>query len=242
MNVVSPPNSPGHEHAELEVSKQRHSRTVVPLNQTHDIVKACECLNKAFAYSPANDYLMKKFFNVPIQEKCSKERINSMLAYHLHLYDDYGAEIVEANNYDAVAVWTTPKSHFAQDKTNDPVFNQIFFDLLGDKTKEVLPPGVGYYYLFIIGKDLTHPEIRGSIRKIFETYKARADAENCAMVLEAITPKAKSVYEYFGFKNYLDFQYGQNEVDSEGNYDPHGEGFTGHLMIYYKDELPGALP
>lgn len=241
MSVISPPVSPG-EEASSQINKERHSRTVIPLNQTHDLEKASKCLDKAFADSPANDYLMKKFFNVPITDKCSKERVNSMLKYFLHLYDDFSAEVVEANNFDAVAVWTTPKTHFHQSETNDPKFNDVFFTQLGRRTKELLPPGIGYYYLFIIGKDLTHPEIRGSVRAIFDSYKKRADEENCAMVLEAISDKAKSVYEYFGFRNYLDFYFGQNEVDSKGNYDPNGEGFKGHLMIYYKDEIPGALP
>ena len=211
------------------------------MNRTDDIVKAGECLAKAFADSPANDYLMKKFFNISMQEKCSKGRMNAILAYFLNLYLDFGGEIVEANDFDAVAVWTTPKSHFHQSETNDPAFNKIFFESLGNKMKEVIPKDVGYYYLFIIGKDLTHPEVRGSVRKIFDSYKERADEENCAIVLEAISEKAKAVYEYFGFKNYLDFNFGKNEVDATGKYDPNGEGFTGYLMIYYKNELPGAI-
>ncbi|CDO93273.1 unnamed protein product [Kluyveromyces dobzhanskii CBS 2104] len=240
MSIISPPVSPG-EAVASQPSKERHSRTVIPLNLTKDVERASKCLDKAFADSPANDYLMKKFFNVSVREPCSKARVNSMLKYFLHLYDDFGAEIVEANGFDAVAVWTTPKSHFHQNETNDAKFNDIFFTNLGRVTKSLIPEGVDYYYLFIIGKDLTHPEIRGSVRAIFDAYKKRADAENCAMVLEAISEKAKSVYEYFGFKNYLDFSFGQNEVDSNGNYDPNGEGFNAHLMIYYKNEIPGAI-
>ena len=88
---------------------------------------------------------------------------------------------------------------------------------------------------------MTQPEVRGSVRAIFETYKRKADQEGVALVLEAINEHAKSVYEYFGFKNYLTFCYGKGEVDSQGRPDPNGEGFTGYLMIYNKDELPGAV-
>lgn len=239
MNVVSPPSSP----KEVVLSEQKvcHSRTVVPLNITTDVFRAAECLRKAFKDSKANDYLLKKFFNIPLTENCSKQRLDSILLYYLTLYSDFGGEIVEANDFDAVAVWTTPGRHFHQAPTNDPAFNKVFFEDLEKRQKEVIPEGVGYYYLFIIGKDLTQPEVRGSVRKIFETYKQRADAENCALVLEAISDTAKSVYEYFGFKNYLTFNYGVNEADSNGKYDPTGEGFTAYFMLYYKDELPGAI-
>lgn len=218
-----------------------HSRTVVPINRTQDVERATKTLIKAFVDSPSNDYLMKKFFNLPIEEHVSKKRINSILHYFTALYADKGGEIVEANDFDAVAVWTGPGHHFHQDETNDEKFNKIFFDDLYKKREEVMPKGMDCYYLFILGKDLTHPEIRGSVRAIFDTYKKKADKEGVALVLEAISEHAKSVYEYFGFKNYLTFRYGQGEVDSRGRPDPNGEGFAGHLMIYYKDELPGAL-
>ena len=92
-----------------------------------------------------------------------------------------------------------------------------------------------YYYLFCIGRDPDDLKTKGSVRSIFEYYKERADRENVAICLEAISEKARSVYEYFGFKNYKTFKYGVGEVDSKGNFDKNGEGFTGYLMIYHKD-------
>lgn len=100
-----------------------------------------------------------------------------------------------------------------------------------------------YYYLFCIGRDPDDMTTKGSVRSIFEYYKERADRENVAICLEAISDKARSVYEYFGFKNYKTFKYGVREVDSKGQVDKNGEGFTGYLMIYHKnaDELFNKL-
>ncbi|SCU92629.1 LANO_0E01574g1_1 [Lachancea nothofagi CBS 11611] len=238
---ISPPASPLENMKTKPVVKLNpgHCRTVVPVNRTSDIERATLTLAKAFVDSKANDYLMKKFVNIPIDEPVSKMRINAVLHYFNTLYSDKGGEIVEANDFDAVAVWSAPGRHIDQDYTNDPAFNKIFFDDLHDKREAILQD-IDCYYLFIIGKDLTQPEVRGSVRAIFEHYKQKADAEGVALVLEAISEHAKSVYEYFGFKNYYTFTYGVGEVDSNGNPDPNGEGFVGYLMLYYKGDLPGA--
>ncbi|SCU93666.1 LAMI_0E15170g1_1 [Lachancea mirantina] len=238
--LITPPRSPmaGDKATSVE---SKHTRAVVPVNSTADILRATDTLAKAFKNCPANDYLMKKFFNLKIDEHVSKARINSILSYFNALYMDKGGEIVEANDFDAVAVWTAPGKHFHQDETNDAKFNKVFFDDLYEVRKRVLPSGLDCYYLFIIGKDLTKPEVRGSVRAIFDEYKRLADERGVALVLEAISDRAKSVYEYFGFKNYYTFHFGEGEVDSEGHVDPNGKGFVGYLMIYYKDELPGAI-
>ncbi|CAI4765633.1 BDH_1b_G0049560.mRNA.1.CDS.1 [Saccharomyces cerevisiae] len=112
---------------------------------------------------------------------------------------------------------------------------RFFFHDLTVRKHEVMPLGMDYYYLYAIGKDPSHPEIRGSVRKILEKYKTKADKANCALALEAISEHARSVYEYFGFKTYLVFQFGVGEVNSKGEPDPQGKGFTAYLMLYHKD-------
>lgn len=202
---------------------------------TNDVLKASSTLCKAFSQSAAGDYIMKKFFNISIQEPVSRKRIDAMIHYYTALYHDLEGEIIESNDYDAVALWSTPGKHLTSAKTNDPVFNKNFIEDLSARKKEVIPEDIGYYYLFMIGKDLSKPEIRGSVRAIFQEFKARADEKNCAIVLECISDHAKQVYEYFGFEDYLTFRYGVGEVNSKGEYDPNGEGFVGHLMFYHKD-------
>ena len=218
----------------LNMSKQ--------VNLTDDFEKAANCLSNAFLNSPSNDYLMKKFMNIPLSENCSKKRIKSILEYFCAFYHDNGAEIAEVEDFNTVSVYTTPKKHVEQWMTNDEVFNQIFFHDLHDLYDKYIPKGMGYYYLFIIGRDLLDvTKGKGNVRAIFESYRKRADEDNACIVLEAISEEAKQVYEYFGFKTYSKFNYGKNEVNGKGELDPNGEGFDAYLMIYHKSPLPGFI-
>ncbi|KOG99078.1 uncharacterized protein DI49_2416 [Saccharomyces eubayanus] len=207
----------------------------LPVNLTNDVERASRTLCKAFENSYANDYLMKKFFHIPIEEKVSRARINAIIHYYTTCYHDLDGEIAEANDFDAVGIWSRPGHHLPATLSDDESFNKIFFDDLTARKHEVMPEGMDYYYLYAIGKDLSHPEIRGSVRKILEEYKRKADKTNCALVLEAISEHARSVYEYFGFRTYLEFQFGAGEVNSECKPDPQGEGFTAYLMLYHRD-------
>ncbi|CCH58272.1 hypothetical protein TBLA_0A04790 [Henningerozyma blattae CBS 6284] len=206
-----------------------------PLQETSDVVRASRTLERAFAPSKSSDYLFKKFFNVPITEKCSRERIDAMIHYYTAMNHDLGAHITEVNNFDGAAIWTAPGQHLPAKPTNDPQFNDQFFTQTAICKKNVLPEGMDYYYLFMIGKDLSHPEIRGSARAILTDLTRRADEDNCAVILECISDHAKGVYEHFGFKSYLTYYFGVNEVNQDGLPDPKGTGFKADLMFYHKD-------
>lgn len=207
----------------------------VELSFTYDVDAVSRNMYAAFATEPANDFLMKKFFNVPTSEYCSPYRIHALMHLINSIYYDKGAELIQANNFHATAIWTNPDQPVDFPRTNDETFNSIFFDDLTQVKAKILPDGMKYYYLFCIGRDPNDMETKGSVRSIFEYYKERADRENVAICLEAINDHARSVYEYFGFKNYKTFRYGVGEVDENGALDPNGEGFTGYLMIYHKD-------
>lgn len=208
------------------------AHAVCILNKTTNGRRAAETLAIAFKNSPAFHFISKKILNIPLAEEVPTGTIitNIILPF---LDSPYG-EVSEVNNFDAVAVWSLPP-HVPKTRSNDVKFNKDFIDDLNRRIKQVIPKSINYYYLFCIGKNLNEKGIRGSVRKIFEEYKRRADEENCAIVLEAIAEHARSVYEYFGFRNYKTFKYGEGEVDSSGNCNSNGEGFTGYLMIYHKD-------
>lgn len=229
MSALTPPIQ------SVDVEESKHLRTILPLDSLEELDKAAKTLCKAFAKSPANDYLLRKFFKLSLDEPVSKCRLNSILTYFMAWYHDLGGEVVEANNFDAVGVWSVPGCHLPHTFSDDPEFNRIFFEDLDKRKSEVLPKNLDCYYLFIIGKDPTQHHVRGSVRKILQDYKQRADSEDCACVLEAISEHAKSVYEYFGYKVVQEFNFGKGEIDHRGRLDPNGEGFTAYLMVYYKD-------
>ncbi|CCF57780.1 hypothetical protein KAFR_0D01340 [Kazachstania africana CBS 2517] len=207
----------------------------VRLSFTKNLERLSNVIALAFEKMPCNDYLMRKFLNVPVTEPYSQYRVNAISNYLTAFYYDNGAELVQANDFHAVAIWTTPKTPVNMPRTNDEKFNQVFFDELGQIKERLIPKEIQYYYLFVIGRDPNDSVTKGSVRSIFEYYIDRADKENAAIALEAISESAKKVYEYFGFKNYKTFQYGVGEVDSQGVVDSNGQGFTGYLMVYHKD-------
>ncbi|CCK72687.1 uncharacterized protein KNAG_0L00640 [Huiozyma naganishii CBS 8797] len=233
--------SPKHESARLETGTKNVGKTAgpqggVPLSLTDDVDRASETLYAAFADQPANDYMMRKLFGIPLDERFSAARINGAQHYMNAWYHDHGAEVVEANDFNAVAIFTVPGHHATPPRSGDPTFDSVFYDQLDAAKREAIRGTNGYYYLYVVGRDPRDTRTRGSVRAIFDAYKDRADCEGCAIVLEAINERARRVYEYFGFRTCLTFQFGQGEVNSAGELDAQGEGFTAYLMVYLPEQ------
>ena len=208
------------------------STPTMSVQRIDSIDRAVETLLKAFHKCPSNNFLNSKFCDVPLEAPQEDPELADELTKGVIMYYyNHDAEIVQAGDYDAVAIWTVPGKPVPVDRTKDAKFNEIFIDQSQRMKEQVIPKGMPYYYLFMIGKDLKSGK-RGAVRAIFEKYIARAEAEGAALVLEAIAEHAREVYEYFGFRTYLTMNYGRGEVDSEGNVDPNGEGHKAYLMIY----------
>lgn len=197
-----------------------------------DIERACTTLLRAFDNCPSNNYLNCKMQNVPLEIPLqSTEKAEQLTRNIIMHYINNGAEVVQANDYNTVAIWTTPEHPVPVARSADESFNKIFFDDLQKVKENTLPRGMKYYYLFIIGRDPDQPS-NGAVRAIFDHYIALAKQTNNALVLEAISDHARDVYQHIGFKNYKTFKYGVNEVDTNGSINPNGNGHTGYLMIY----------
>lgn len=208
-----------------------------PLQPAKDITRASRTLEIAFSKSKSSVYLFKKFLDIPVEEQTSSFRNDAIIHYFTTTFYDKGAHVYEVNDYDGVTIWCEPGKYLAPFSINDPVFEKQFSTIPNEIKKQVIPEGIDYYYLFMIGKDLDHPEVRGSARALLTDLTKRADKDGNAVVLECISDHAKSVYEYFGFKSYLTYYFGQHEVDAEGLPDKSGkfEGFKADLMFYHRD-------
>ncbi|GMM56215.1 hypothetical protein DAKH74_028310 [Maudiozyma humilis] len=204
--------------------------------QIEDFEKACVAMQNAFRDGAAYQYLACKLQGKPLTVAHEgPAAIDALTRNFLTHYRDHGAEIVHAGDYSTVAIWTLPGKSVPMERTSDERFNATFFDESAAVKQRVIPQGMDYYYLFMIGRD-PQSTAKGSTRAVFDKYTRLADAEGRALVLEAITESARDVYAYFGFVNYNTFRYGMGEVDAAGRIDPEGEGHTGYLMVY----LPGA--
>ncbi|QLQ82239.1 hypothetical protein HG537_0G04940 [Torulaspora globosa] len=215
--------------------------TVCTVNKTNDVANVQRTLAIAFADSAPCHYLNKKFQDIPTSKQLSDEELYGTYRTFCEDFQARGGFLLESNNFDCVAIVLPPQDKPAKTaRTQDPRFNEQFIDTIA-RHKEALGLGtkVKYYYLFMIGKNLEQPEVRGSARAVLTYLKQKADEQDAAVVLEAINDKAKKVYEYFGFVDYADVNYGQGDVDSNGQPDPNGKGFVLNLMVYYKG---GKLP
>ncbi|CAI4800526.1 CIC_collapsed_G0050780.mRNA.1.CDS.1 [Saccharomyces cerevisiae] len=217
------------------VASSINEESSLAVNLTSDVEKASKTLFKAFEKSYANDYLMKKFFHIPITEKVSRARINAMIHYYTTCYHDLDGEIAEANDFDAVAIWSLPGCHLPATLSDDESFNKIFFHDLTVRKHEVMPLGMDYYYLYAIGKDPSHPEIRGSVRKILEKYKTKAERPIVPLLSRLFRSTQDLCTNISVSKPIWCFQFGVGEVNSKGEPDPQGKGFTAYLMLYHKD-------
>ncbi|CAB4254101.1 uncharacterized protein KABA2_03S12584 [Maudiozyma barnettii] len=206
--------------------------TTMEVTPVEDVERACGTLLAAFHDSSANDFLNCKFQDVPLEETlASHSRADELTRNTIMFYVDRGAEFVQTGDYATVAIWTVPHKHVAVDRTKDERFNAVFLDESQRVKERVIPQGMQYYYLFMVGRDPVSA-VKGSVRALFDHYIERANRENVALVLEAISDHARDVYEHFGFVNYNTFKYGAGEVDSNGHLDSNGDGHTGYLMIY----------
>lgn len=215
--------------------------TKTAVNKTTDVAKVQQTLSIAFGDSAACQYLITKFEDRTATEPLTKEEIYQSYSTLSKKYMAQGGFLLEAGDYDCVAVVVPPlENHAKAQRTKDPLFNKQFIEA-GENYKKALGLGtkLKMFYLFMIGKNLNQPEVRGSARAILEYLKEEADKQDAAVILEAINEKAKKVYEYFGFMDYGEINYGKGEVNSQGEPDSKGEGFKANFMVYYKG---GKLP
>lgn len=194
--------------------------------KTTDVDKVRKTLSIAFAGDASCRYITNKFQNRTEENPLTDEELYDAYASLCKKYMAKGGFLLEANDYDGVAVVVPPLDASAGEAalTTDPAFNRDYIEAV-EKYKKLLGLGTKtkYFYLFMIGKNLNQPEIRGSARAILEYLKQEADKQDAAVILEAINDKAKKVYEYFGFIDYGTINYGPKQE------------FEANFMAYHKN-------
>ncbi|SCU99042.1 LAME_0G01596g1_1 [Lachancea meyersii CBS 8951] len=195
-------------------------------------------LSIVFKDSNEHIYLCKKFLGFPVDKHHTPEFYEDSFNQINIPFLENGGFLLQAKNYDCVAVVAPPdQKSYGFQETEDPVFNKQFIHANDElKTQLGLGTKIPCYYLFLIGKNLEHPEIRGGARAVMEWLKNEADRRSAAVVLEALNSKVQKVYEHFGFKTYCSFSYGVGEVNSDGDACSDGTGFTSYFMVYIKNE------
>lgn len=212
------------------------SKEPSPVNNTNDIISIADALHSAFKRSASFSYFLKKIFNIALDETFSDHRNKAIMYYYASMYSDLGGEIVECDNFNAVALVCPPGTHIDFSETKDSRFNKIWYEDY-DETLESFVGGTPFYYICLIGRNFNQEKKKGSVTKIFKHYMKMADLRKCPIVLEAISDEARQIYEHYGFKTVYSFKYGEKEVNAKGELDPNGVGFVAYLMIYYSGDL-----
>lgn len=156
-----------------------------------------------------------------------------------------GAEIVEAGNYSAVAVWESPTYRgkpFSDTATGVAPLRfewrtrvrQAKEKYLGtiSTQDDVSPTLKPHYHLQFLGRNPNVPSVPGAISAVITPYLERAKRENVAAWLEATTDQAIKVYTHFGFRVVETIFIGVGKRNSDGWPEEGGTGVPGTCMVF----------
>jgi hypothetical protein len=150
-----------------------------------------------------------------------------------------GAELVEAGDFSALALWESPNlavklSVKAQEPAGEIVtewrdaarrlkatYVGTESDPSGSETK--LRP---FYHLSFLGRNPDQPSTPGAISAVVLPFLERAREENVPAWLEATSPRAVAIYQHFGFQVCEEVVIGRGKCDDRG-YPCSGEQATG---------------
>ncbi|KAK5071868.1 hypothetical protein LTR64_004353 [Lithohypha guttulata] len=156
-----------------------------------------------------------------------------------------GAELVEAENFSALAVWETttyrgvPFSETMRDV--GPIreewrrkIRELKERYIGMKRKEEdgtegFKP---FYHLGFLCRNPEEVNVQGAISAVVRPWLRRAEEEGVPVWLEATYERAVEVYEHFGFRLVEVVTVGEGARNAEGWPEEGGAGVNGYAMIY----------
>ncbi|KAL1968079.1 hypothetical protein VTN77DRAFT_2209 [Rasamsonia byssochlamydoides] len=190
-----------------------------------DVDKVADVLAAAFRSCPLNGYMVRRSDstwsadNIPVDvlRPHFRESTAKKLAW--------GAEVVEAGDWAAVAIWFPPGTAPAEGPDADPRILE-FRETFARVKKEHLEDRP-YWYLNVIGR---HPERRepGAVRALIDPYLQRARAQGLPVWLEAVTEHSRQVYKHLGFREVAQVRIAVSKANARGEFQEGGEG----LLIY----------
>lgn len=155
-----------------------------------------------------------------------------------------GAELVEAGNFSALAVWETttyrgvPFSETMRDvgpireewrrKIRELKEKYIGMETKEDGTEDFKP----FYHLGFLCRNPEEVSVQGAIGAVMRPWLRRAEEEGVPVWLEATYEHAVEVYEHFGFRLIEVVTVGKGVRNAEGWPEVSGVGVSGYAMIY----------
>jgi hypothetical protein len=152
-----------------------------------------------------------------------------------------GAEIVQAGDWSAVALWEGPDfkgKPFIDSKAQPgPLLSEWRSKVIEAKKKHLsLPTDPDqirpFYHFSFLARNTAVPKVSGSIAAVIEPYLQRARDETVPAWVEATTKQAADIYAFYGFRLVEEIRVGQGQVDAAGWPLDGGEGVTAYALIY----------
>ncbi|KAL1979667.1 hypothetical protein VTN96DRAFT_5394 [Rasamsonia emersonii] len=140
-----------------------------------------------------------------------------------------GAELVEAGNWAAVAVWFPPDVNYIPPDIDRSWQEREFWEAFTPVRQQHLR-GRKHWYLNLLGR---HPERseRGVVRALIDPYLERARAQGVPVWLECMSEHGRQVYEHLSFRTVAEVRLGVGKVNASGEPDEKGEGLTLYAMM-----------
>ncbi|KAJ9210139.1 hypothetical protein DTO166G4_8228 [Paecilomyces variotii] len=190
--------------------------------------QAAEVIAAAFSNSPFTGYLLRNADSTWPSNQIPSEIILPHFQESTPKKLKYGAELVEAGNWAAVAVWFPPGRSIPIEDNPDPRVKE-YRDTFAQIKKQHLR-GREYWYLNLIGRHPNRTDA-GAVRALIDPYLKKAREQGAAVWLEAITEHGKQVYEHLSFRTVAEVRIGVGKTNSKGEFDENGEGILVYGMM-----------
>jgi len=145
---------------------------------------------------------------------------------------DIGAEVVQAGDFSAVAIWIPPNvDHPPPNNPDKPDPRMEALKAQYKAATEKHFKDKPFWELMFLARDPSK-QTKGAVSAIVKPFLQRAQKERIPAVLFCIAEHAKEVYHHFGFKVLETIPVGVGVVNKDNVEDENGEGITTYLMAY----------
>lgn len=152
-----------------------------------------------------------------------------------------GAEIVQAGDWSAVALWEAPdfkgKAFIDSKAKPGPLLGEWRTKVTAAKKKYLSSPTDPdqirpFYHFSFLARNTAVPKVSGSIAAVIEPYLQRARDEMVPAWVEATTKQAAGIYTFYGFRLVEEITIGKDQLDAAGWPCENGEGVKAYALIY----------
>ena len=230
----------------MSPSALRDTLTAVPINleSNNELNRFIDIIVHAFSTTPLTTGFIANIDSTPPpypSPLIDSARRHKHFAQGIIDSAESGAEIVQAGDWSAVALWESPDykgKPFIDSKAKPgPLLGEWRTKVTAAKKKYLASPTDPneirpFYHFSFLARNTAVPKVAGSIAAVIEPYLQRARDDNAPAWVEATTKQAADIYAFYGFRLVETITIGKGQVDAAGWPSEGGEGITAYALIY----------